>query len=168
MGTFFPKLAVPIVRGYPRGAYLNATRYFPSSWVSEYTGLLDVYYGAWASTTPAPKTPEELAAALLALPKAKGSFSVLSIGPTTTLPLMFDRYPALLERTEYVLNDLGSIAPHQIYPGARRTRRAAPGAGTAMGWAVGVARRGSRAGRARHGACGATTRSRPQPRAASA
>lgn len=120
MDTFFPQLGIPIVRGYRRSPYLNATRVFPASWVSEYTGLLSTYYPAWTSYTPAPESPEQLAAALLAVPKRQGRFSVLSIGPTTSLPILFDLYPALLERAEYAAFDLGSVAPHPIYPGARK------------------------------------------------
>ncbi|KAI8472861.1 MAG: hypothetical protein J3K34DRAFT_412714 [Monoraphidium minutum] len=118
MQTFFPQLSIPIVRGYPRGEYLRETRVFPAAWVSEYTDLLDTYYPAWSTfAAPVPQSPDELAAALLSPAKGKGSFSVLSIGPTTTLPILFERYPDLLKRAEYAAFDLGSITPHLIYPG---------------------------------------------------
>lgn len=115
MTTLFPQLKIPIVAGYPRGDYLRATRVFPASWVSEYTGLLSTYYPGWSNATPPapPETPDQLAAAVA----GGGAFSVLSIGPTTTLPALFDRYPAFLKQSAYVVNDLGSIVPHLIYPG---------------------------------------------------
>jgi hypothetical protein len=146
--SLFPQLSIPIVRGYPRGAYLNATRVFPAAWVSAYTGLLDVNYPGWSSfAAPAPETPDQLAAALLGVEGKDRFFSVLSIGPTTTMPVLFDRYPDLLGRTKYVTFELGSITPTLMYPGERGGRGRAGRAGAGGG-------RAGRAGGGRGGAGG--------------
>lgn len=120
MQSLFPQLQIPLIRGFPREPYLNQTRYFPASWVSEYTGLLDVYYPTWSSTTPAEELPEPFITSLLSSKETRGPYYILSIGPTTTLPKLLELYPAFCRRAIYGMFDLGSIVPHLEYPGTCR------------------------------------------------
>lgn len=118
MQSLFPQLDIPLVRGYPRDPYLNQTRYFPPSWVSEYTGLLDTYYPLWSSATPKERSLESFMRSLLSSADSKGDYYVLSIGPTTTLPRLLEIHPEFRKRVTYAIFDLGSFSPHLIYPGA--------------------------------------------------
>jgi hypothetical protein len=117
MQSLFPQLQIPLIRGYPREPYLNQTRYFPSSWVAEYTDLLTAHYPAWSSTTPVAESPEHFVTSLLSSRETRGPYHILSIGPTTTFPKLLELYPAFRKRVAYGAFDLGSITPHFIYPG---------------------------------------------------
>jgi hypothetical protein len=123
MQSLFPQLDIPLVRGYPRDPYLNQTRYFPPSWVSEYTGLLDTYYPLWSSVTPKEHPLESFMKSLLSSADSRGDYNALSIGPTTTLPRLLELYPDFRKRVTYAIFDLGSISPHLIYPGTNEGRK---------------------------------------------
>lgn len=84
MQTLFPQLQIPLIRGYTREPYLSQTRYFPASWVAEYTQLLTAYYPAWLSTTPVAESPEHFVTSLLSSTETRGPYRILSIGPTKT------------------------------------------------------------------------------------
>lgn len=116
MRTTFPTLNIPIIKGYPRDAYLAQTRYFVPAWVDEYFADLNRTYPAWKATTPVFTTPSVFMDNLLGT-KSSFPLHVLSIGPTTTLPLLLDQYPQLRKKIADVALDLGDITPHPIYPG---------------------------------------------------
>lgn len=49
----------------------------------------------------------------------KGPYTVLTIGPTTTLPVLLDAYPQFRNSIKQTAMDLGAIGSHMIYPGEK-------------------------------------------------
>ena len=114
--ALFSTLNIPLIRGYPRSQYLQETRYFQTSWVEEYISLLNSSYPSWQSTTPVFQTPVEFMDKLLNSTSV-GPFTVLSTGPTTTLPILLEEYPVFRKKITNTIMDLGDIGPTLTYPG---------------------------------------------------
>ena len=129
----FPELNIPIIKGYPREAYLAETRQFPGPWVAPYLKLLAEKYPDYETIEPVFQTPEEFMARYLTTTTTSGTTTsqgsplhIVSVGPTTSLPLMVAKSTQFADSISDVILGLGDVSPHYIYPGKEEEKKPLP------------------------------------------